>query len=427
MTEEAVSSSLILSSEYAVGETVRATPPSTDCPTKALRRCRRRATIATIEDGCALLLWEDEAPWSIISSSNRPAGALKKKFLVAPSFAKQHVVIESTAVLLLRDLCPILDFERKGGCCCCYPIVDTGCSSSACISGNQLDAVELWKGRGDALLRLGDAAAALSFYEVALMMSSSIQIGGSVLLLMGGGGNVVVGEVDCINEEEGSVDITLAESGEERTVKGSEVKLCVLEDDKECLQERVLLNISRCLLRLAETTESLARRPHYLRSAYVGCTLALSIESMLQNGSDKCNVVSSTAATALLLRCQAYTKLNKYPYAIADMKRLLVLDPHHKEANRRLANLERQKDEQARTDKRLAKEVCKWVEQATTTSESSSVNAIDQSSIEERTLAKQTVRDVERIPTKNLDGYMIVWISLVMAVLLAWIFRHGSL
>jgi hypothetical protein len=113
------------------------------------------------------------------------------------------------------------------------------------------------------------------------------------------------------------------------------------------------------MLQLADiTTLQLQRKPLYLRGAVLACTLAISVTGFHNADAD---YVSPTHKSALLLRSQAQAKLSKYPHAKADLKQLLVLDPQHREGQKRLRDLEKQQIQKKKTEKRLVKDVCQWV------------------------------------------------------------------
>ena len=404
---------------------------------------------ATIITQTACLLWEDEAPQqqqqclfpqgqnnsstttSSSSSSNHGSKrkCRKKRFLLAPSFEVSQKVDnavddaeEGEATVPISDLSPLLDFEVVVG----SHVIDKKKKSSSKDENNEErgkneTSVKVWKNRGDQLLRLGDAAAAVSFYEMALQLSSVLEVGGRVLLRRQGGGGIVVGEVDCVEEQDGTVDITIPKTGQERTMDEEQILLCVLEgDEEEQLQERILLNLSRCFLQLAEITTVFSRRPAYLQSAYLACSLAICINSLREENDNLNKGMMATTRTALLLRSQAYASLGKHAYAIADMKRLLKLDPQHKEAKRRLRDFEQQKVEQAKNEKKLVKEVCRWVQNATNESSSVSETTTKSESSADETGQSVFKQDVKRKTTWIVDKYISLLLFL-MAVVVAWI------
>lgn len=311
-TESSMSSS---TGRLQVGIIVRAQHPTHP---KALRR----AVIATLDDNNVCVLWEDEAPRAI---SAHP-------FLVAP--VMQDAVDDVESELPRHSVASLLDFETT----------KTEVSES----------IAVWKERGDTLLRLGDASAAVGYYEHALHLSSKLSEGSSVLIKVKG--YIKVAEVDCI--ESRTVDVTLLEAGDEMTLNRNDVLMTILEPDSDRMQERILLNLGRCLLQLADTT-TLTRRPRYLKSAVLAASMALSLAEFVKNPA------STNLQTSLLLRCQAQTSLSKFSHATADAKRMLSLDPHNKQAQKLLKDIARQQSLQKKNDKKLAKEMCKWVQTAT--------------------------------------------------------------
>jgi hypothetical protein len=172
----------------------------------------------------------------------------------------------------------------------------------------------------------GDVSAASAFYELALQCcSSKVEIGKTILIKVEGYAKVA--EVECV-EENLSMDVTSVETGEERTVQEKDVLLWVQEPDPNHLQERILLNLTRCLLQLAEVTSlPQQHRPLYLRSAVLGCTLVLALAEFYKTKDSDEKEATSTEKTSLLLRSQAYSNMNKFPHAMADAKGLMTLDP----------------------------------------------------------------------------------------------------
>jgi hypothetical protein len=232
--------------------------------------------------------------------------------------------------------------------------------------GSPLSTISAWKEWGDQLLQLGDGAAAIPYYERGLKQSSILQIGGSVVFKQGG--HTKVADVDCFDVDEGSVDISMAESGEERTIKEKQVLLCLLQTDDDHVQERLLLNLTRCYLQLADATSSFpaSRRPHYLRAAVLATTLVLTIAGFRRHSASDNDetTMSPTHQTALVLRAQAQASLNKLPHALQDVKRLLAANRQHREGRKLLRELEAKLIYQQKKDKHLVKEICQWVQTA---------------------------------------------------------------
>lgn len=302
-----------------VGAVVRA-------PRGVAKALKGRAVVCLIEEEeeSACILWEDLAP--------RPLKGSPSPFVVTPMVPRTKEEREDT--VSLSQLNPLLDFEQES------------------VGGNESDAVSLWKERGDALLRLGDGSAAISYYEAGLAASSILQIGSTVLISQKDGFQVA--EVDCI--EDGNVDVTFIDE-EERTVPESEVKLCLLAG-QEILQVRILLNLTRCLMQVAELEDSQVSA-YYRRSAAISCSMALAILETVTTGEE------SLHTTALLLRSKAYASRSKWKLAMADAQTLTSDHPEYKEGRTSVQKLESQMTRQQRTNQQLAKSMCAWVSNAT--------------------------------------------------------------
>lgn len=388
--------------EFTVGRTVRARLP--DHP-----KATRRAVIATLQDDSACVLWEDEAPKSLPVGNALPAKKarfLTRPFLVTPYPAKSNEhdtsqeEIESTC--LLSELLDLLEFEKE------QSSSDNGITAPT----------QVWKERGDQLLRLGDASAAIPYYEVALKLTSTLQIGSSVLVKAAG--HAKVAEIDCLDEDESTIDVSFVDSGVEKSVSEKEILLCILEPDEDHLQERILLNLARCLLQLGDTsTAGSGERSKYLKSAVLACTLVLALASFhSENEND--HVLTNTEKSALLLRGQAQAGLQKFPHAVADFKKLLKSDPDNKQGRKLLQKLDYQKAKLAKTDKRLAKEVSRWVQ--TVMNNDSSDDSVSGSGETKLIEHRPETRNTPHAPLSAT----IPWFTLLAAVLLAWLVQKNG-
>ena len=303
------------------------------------------------EHAACCLLWEPCIP--------RPLQA-ELSFLVAPKFSeKSSSTISQEEIAVDRtQIQPLLDFELL---------------NDAMIPADQKDRVAkipLWKDRGDQLLRLGDPTSAIPYYELALHLSSVLSIGSSVICSVQGFPKVA--EVDCT--EANAVDVVYVESGDEATIPQSDVLIVILEEgeNKEHWQERILLNLARCLLQQADIDTP--RRAKYLKSAVLACTLVLSIASFHDHESGNS---SDTSQTALQLRIKAQMGLSKWPHATADCKQLLKLGKST-QGQKLLDQIEREKKLQAKRDKKLVKAVSQLVQNATSESVSDNDSKVSQ-------------------------------------------------
>lgn len=316
----------------------------------------RRAVIATIDGDKASILWED--------ARARPFRH-QHHFMVSPVFDgsnnnfsngnhnHNNDVDDTEVEVNLNQLIPLLDFEQDSA----FPLTQ---------GSGKIDKSEVvnWKDRGDQLLKLGDAAAALPFYEWAFYLTSvAASIGSSIMVKKQG--FVQVAEVDCVNDDK-TLDVVWKSSGEDATIPQSTVLLTVLEPDSESLQERILLNLTRCLIQVAELSPKY--RSDFARAAVLASTLAHSTAEFHDGES------SDRVIMALLLRSQAQATLQKFNHAQQDLQRILKRVPNHRQAKQMLRQVQLRQKNSQKIDKTLAKEVSKWVE-ATTHNNSQSASS----------------------------------------------------
>lgn len=242
------------SSSFKVGSIVRAPRTEGEKP-------KGRAMVATIQDDHSVcLLWEPCTPTPLHGDS---------KFLVAPNLPVKASASQEEITLDRSKIQPLFDFEMD----------DT--SPTEPTEKDRNSAIQFWKERGDQLLRFGDPSSAVSYYEMALLASSVISIGSSVICSIQGYPKVA--EVDCVDED--TVDVVYVETGEEASIPQSDILIAILEGDgKDHSQERILLNLARCLLQQSEI--DCPHRSKYLKSAVLACTLVLSIGSFHQESDD---------------------------------------------------------------------------------------------------------------------------------------------
>jgi hypothetical protein len=370
---------------YQVGSVVRAPWPDHE-------KSMGKAFVAIVQDDeTVVLLWEPLPPQPIPSqlqfpSSNRP-------FLVAPLIPTKEQEMETTAPV--KDVKRLLPFEETGG--------DDKCKD-----------VAVWKDRGDQLLRLGDASSAVSYYEIALRNSSLLQIGGTIIIKVGG--HLKLAEVDCIDDD--SVDVTIVETDDETTIPIALIMLCVQDPDPDHLQERILLNLARCLLLLVDV--DVPNRPLYFKAAVRATTLTFTMASF-HNRSDENNTLTANAQMALVLRVRAQAGLSKWAHARQDAKRLIKVG--HKDGQKLLADLERQQKNQVKTDKKLAKAVSQWVHTATSQSVSDDQQQ-DNPQLEE-TEQDSSPRTPKPSTTNNpISSWLFLLLPLIGAFLIHFVFQR---
>jgi hypothetical protein len=297
---------------------------------RGVGKLKGRAILCLIEeeDESACILWEDLAP--------RPNGTAE--FIVTPLVPRSKEEKESTVAL--SNVIPLMEFEQNGG--------------------DEVDVAQ-WKERGDALLQLGDGSAAIPYYEAGLAASSALQVGSTAIISKKD--EFQVAEVDYI--ENGNVDVTVigSDEEEERTVPDTDVKLCLLSGQEE-LQVRILLNLARCLIQVADLEDS-QMSAYYRRSAAIGCSIALAILTYVDGQ-------KSLQATALLLRSKAHASRSKWKLAIADAQLLTQEHTDYKEGRAWSLQLEKQVAQHHKTNQKLAKSMCAWVQNATATADGGS-------------------------------------------------------
>ncbi len=363
---------------FKVGSIVRAPRTTAEKP-----KCR--AMIAIIQDDqFVCLLWESCIPQPLHGS----------RFLVTPALSAKPTQDES--ILEAGKIESLLDFEMD---------------DCACVTQCHASDIQLWKDRGDQLLRLGDPSSAIPYYEMALSSSNKISIGSSVICSVQGYPKIA--EVDCVEDD--SVDVVYVESGEETTIPLSDILIAIVpDDDDDQVQPRVLLNLARCLLQHSDVDAS--NRARYLKSAVLACTLVLSILSFRdpdQGGS------SDSSQTALQLRVKAQMGLSKWPHAIADAKRLVKLN--NPQGPKLLETIDREKKNQAKRDKKLVKAVSRWVQTATSESVSEKEHTGSIScSVETNTDFKSScpTRTLIRVPTETLSPKQLFSSPLVILLVL---------
>jgi tetratricopeptide (TPR) repeat protein len=275
---------------------------------------------------------------------------------------------EQELVLNVSRIQPLLEFE-----CSIPALFDTTDATT-------------WKDYGDQLLKLGDASSAVPYYEQALHITNdSVQIGATVLISSRDSSaegdtqeahpKCVAAEIDCL--EGNQADVTYISSGEEATIPLEQVKLSVSLSQSE-LQVRILLNLARCLLQLADMDKSVLSRPsRYRTSAVMSCSMARCI---LQVYNDE-----TLQLTALLLESKGQAARGHWQAALQSVDQLLQLEPTSRQGRRWKHDLIQQIQQNERANKKLVKSMCRWIQTATTNHEQASVsNQKEQSNLKSK-------------------------------------------
>jgi tetratricopeptide (TPR) repeat protein len=408
-----------------IGSTVRATMPKSQYRRRALvvsihadDECRKHDDHddATASSPSYCLLWEDEAPKPIegtfiVSPEINETDGKQSSPLLSSSSGEEEVVVARTEISELFEF-EGHDFLQTSRPTMMSEDVDSSSRNSALLLHKDKSATD-WKECGDVLLREKDAAAAVGFYELALRRTSRVRVGSTVLVQRAnkaGPSAIVRADVDCINKDDNTVDLTMEDNDgeEEETVPAKHVRLSI-DPDLADLQERILLNLSRCLLQLADQCPS-HRRSAYLQGARLGCTMALAIPD------------ATKPESSWLLRSKAYAASNKFPQALVDVQHVLSMNPNNLEGQKLLNDLEHRKAAVAKTNKRLAKDVSQWVQSAMMNQEASSAEQpVSARHDYESASETQWRQSPNAVPAAHLP-----WPSLMMLVLvaiLAWILQ----
>jgi hypothetical protein len=347
--------------------------------------------IATMEEG------EDDCYCTVIVDETtdpkiRKLSPLQEKFIIVPETVleqeqqEQEELVELTVPLSMIQ--PLLPFEQEENTTEQNADIDN--ADSIILSSS---VIATWKERGDQLWKLvGDPAAAASYYERALWETHQISIGSTVILSLQGFPKLA--EVDCIEEndkdnDDDCLDVTLVDTGEECTARKSKILLAIYDDDhQDRYQERILLNLSRCLLQLADDVVFANNhsnhhhhlyRKKYLQAAVLATTLVITLSEYYQQqqqqeeqseaDEDTTTTTTCYAATALELRIAAQLALSKFKHAQQDARQL-QLKYNHQVATKGTKWLQRIQQKQAQVqkmNKKLAKEMCQLLQDSTTT------------------------------------------------------------
>ena len=97
---------------------------------------------------------------------------------------------------------------------------------------------------------------------------------------------------------------------------------------------------------------------YYWRSASTACSVAL---VMLETMEDE----TSLHATALLLHSKAYASHGEWALAMQDVQFLTLKYPGHKQGRTWMPQLELEMVRQQKTNQKLAKAMCRWIQTAT--------------------------------------------------------------
>lgn len=308
----------------------------------------------------------------------------------------------------VTDLIPLLDFEKED--------IPTNNKTDDDID----TLVQQYKEFGDQLLRLNDYTCAISYYETALhLVSTKVDIGGTIVVNKEG--HAVIAEIDYV-EDEGTYDITLP-SGDESTITQKDVLLVVWMKDSSFLQVKILLNLCRCLLKLADVDTRLAI---WAKQAVKGSSVALTLcEYYVSESTDEKTTLELTSLVekTRLVRSRAFIRSSKLKNATVDAKKVLAINSTNREAQSILSEIKVVDHYNKSLDKKISKEVCRWVQTATSSAEGSSAmdrmdNDLVSEEPKEETVDKSNDDEKNGKPTLEVEDKRIVMSQLCGTVVL---------
>ena len=368
----------------------------------------RRALVATSPDdnGNVSLVVDDLVPTPLQSSDDL--------FIIAPTIKSKNEEDEEVEVPV-TDLIPLLDFEKEDK-----------------PSNNNTDDIDIlvqqYKDYGDQLLRLNDYTCSISYYEAALnLVSTKVDIGGTIVVNKDG--HAVIAEVDYV--EEGNYDITLP-SGDESTITQKDALLVVWMKDSSFLQVKILLNLCRCILKLADVDT----RGHtiWAKQAVKGCSIALTLcEYHASESTDEKTTIelNSLIEKTRLVRSRAFIRSSKLKNATVDAKKVLAINSTNREAQSLLSEIKVVEAYNKSLDKKISKEVCRWVQTATSSAEGSSAmdrmndsvseepggeTAVDKSNDDEKNAKPALEVEEKRIVMSQLCGTVVLVVALLIGI-----------
>ena len=382
---------------FRVGETVRVTLLSS----RSVKRHCRRGIVATLSlnEACVLLLPPTEAD-SFSLSTDRKHARLSPLPCSAYDTSEVEVTVELNQLQALQPF-EIAPYEKE----------------EKYSAKRSVDEMMNLKSHGDTLLKLGDEESAVSFYDRSLNVDSSpnIQVGSTVVIQVLSKNvdqwKLLLAEVDCVEKigdstSSVSIDINvlatfdpsqipngLNDDEEEQTLIFDTHKqyiLTILPADQLRFQMRVLLNLTRCFLRLGSERQESEREgeriPHRINPALAGAFLNSAVLSSslvevigyyyhLQFGQgDGVNTRDDNhlVATALLLRAKAWLRKGRHGLAMEDTRRILKAEnpvspsvSTMKEARQLTLQIREEQQISSKRTRKLVKDVCRWIDGVT--------------------------------------------------------------
>ena len=219
-----------------------------------------------------------------------------------------------------------------------------------------------FKTQGTTLFKLKDYEAAAEEYTKAVKCVKCDQLSPGVIALVKPLGRptrscpleVRPALVLCVDE--GTADVQyLDDDSEEDGLNGS--RLILLSPEYLMLVVGLYLNLARCFLNLD--------RPEF---SVQYCSRARATGIAMQSNNEP--KAEEKIVTALFLEAKSHVEAHMPKLAIAACEAALVLDPGNKDVTLLVKQIQRGKDRRAKSNKKIAREVSKWISDTMSQSES---------------------------------------------------------
>jgi tetratricopeptide (TPR) repeat protein len=241
--------------------------------------------------------------------------------------------------------------------------------------------VDALKDQGNVLFKLNDHGAAFARYKAALKLAEPVVSVGAAVLVRQPNGFFPAMVADL---EGGRAEVMFEhDDSEEDGVETSRL-VAMASAENAAAQRALYLNMARCKQQLGD--HKVAQL--YSTVAVVLCRLHVDRHESGQqrqgaagggaSGDGDAAAVAGAPAPAanaaaaqasllkaLYFRAQVQLSMHHFRHACADAERVLLLDPENKPAQRLRAKVEVQAQQSLKKDRKLAKDVAKWVEAAT--------------------------------------------------------------
>ena len=390
-------------SEPSIGSTVRVKKEIYH-PPKPWQKRRSSGSALTVARKC-IVSSVDDGGISVVQDDLAPVPLFGDSFLIAPTVSREDIMEDDECEVVMSDIMQLLDFEGQDN----HKVEDDTQDTSILV--------ERYKDYGDQLLRINDYACAISYYEAALnCVSSQANIGIGSTIVVNRKGHCVIAEVDCV-EDNNSYDVIFISDNEETTIAQKEILLAVWIKDVMYVQVKILLNLSRCLLKLADV-DSNNRGKSYRQAAVLGCSIAITLCEYHALENNQSEQLDSFIEKARIVRSRAFVSLRKLPNATIDAKKVLCMSADNREAQSLLSEIKVIQAYTKSLDKKISKEIAKYVQSAMSSNDGTEAAEAEMNN--NLVSNKGQSESTETKPVQiNMDMWAIVKICAVLAVVFA--------